>query len=134
MPFAMPRSLFIEGGRCKRIVLSRTSTSSSSPGVSSSSSQIPFGIMIWYLRVSLTFILVVSIAILTLMDSHITPVMPKKSQAAEEFVEFVGGVEVGLKLAGSEALAKVVKAACEKVERRGEHLLIGEHDVAPGGV
>src|SRR5260370_19457315 len=37
-------------------------------------------------------------------------------QAAEEFVEFVGGVEVGFEFAGVEALAEVVEAAGEEVE------------------
>src|SRR5207248_1387005 len=55
-------------------------------------------------------------------------------QAAKELVEFVGGVEVGFEISGGKALAKVVEAACEKIERRGKHFLIGEHNVAPGGI
>src|SRR6266849_3295536 len=56
------------------------------------------------------------------------------SEAAEEFVEFVGGVEVGFEFAGVEALAEVVEAASEEVESGGEHFAIGENDIAPGGV
>src|SRR5260370_37363575 len=55
-------------------------------------------------------------------------------ETAEEFVEFVGGVEVGFEFAGIEALAEVVEAAGEEVESGGEDFAIGEHDVAPGGV
>src|SRR5947207_8065507 len=55
-------------------------------------------------------------------------------QAAKELVRFVGGVEVGFEISGGKALAKVVEAACEKIERRGKHFLIGEHNVAPGGI
>src|ERR1700685_573256 len=36
-------------------------------------------------------------------------------QGAEEFVEFVGGVEVGFEVAGGEAFAKVVEAASEEI-------------------
>src|SRR5215472_6940217 len=42
------------------------------------------------------------------------------SEAAEEFVEFVGGVEIAFEFAGR-----------EEVECRGKNFLIGEHDVAP---
>ena len=55
-------------------------------------------------------------------------------QAAEEFVELVGGVEIGFEFAGVEALAEVVEAAGEEVEGGGEDFAIGEDDVAPGGV
>src|SRR5229473_688057 len=55
-------------------------------------------------------------------------------QAAEKFVEFVGGVEVGFEFAGGEAFAQVVEAAGEKIESGGEDFLIGEDDVAPGGI
>src|SRR5690348_3215419 len=58
----------------------------------------------------------------------------KESKAAEELVEFVGSVEVGLKFAGGKALAKVIEAAGEKIESGGNDFLIGEYDVAPGGV
>jgi hypothetical protein len=37
-------------------------------------------------------------------------------QGAEEFVEFVGGVEVGFELAGGKFFAEVVEAAGEEVE------------------
>src|SRR6266403_1273109 len=55
-------------------------------------------------------------------------------QAAEEFVEFVGGVEVGFELAGGEFFAEVVEAAGEEIEGGGEDFLIGEDDVPPGGI
>src|SRR2546429_212827 len=55
-------------------------------------------------------------------------------QTAEELVEFVGGVEVGLELAGGEFFAEVVKAAGEEIERGGEDFLVGEDDIAPCGV
>jgi hypothetical protein len=55
-------------------------------------------------------------------------------QGAEEFVEFVGGVEVGFEFAGGEALAKIVEAAGEKIECGGKDVAVGEDDVAPGGI
>src|SRR5712691_13207497 len=55
-------------------------------------------------------------------------------QAAEELVEFVGGVEVGLELAGGEFFAEVGKAAGEEIERGGEDFLVGEDDIAPCGI
>src|SRR5260370_23361559 len=55
-------------------------------------------------------------------------------QAAEEFVEFVGGVEVGFELARGEFFAKIVETAGEEIERGGEDLLVGENDVAPSGI
>ncbi len=55
-------------------------------------------------------------------------------QAAEEFVEFVGGVEIGFEFAGAEAFAKIIEAAGKQVERDGEHFAIGEDDIAPGAV
>src|SRR5216683_1557513 len=57
-----------------------------------------------------------------------------ESEAAEELVEFVGGVEVGFEFAGGEAFAQVIEAAGEKIESGGEDFLIGENDVAPGGI
>ena len=41
-------------------------------------------------------------------------------QGTEEFVEFVGGVEIGFEFAGGEAFAQIVEAAGEEVERGGE--------------
>ena len=55
-------------------------------------------------------------------------------QGTEEFVEFVGGIEVDLEVAGGEAFAEVVEAAGEKVESGGEDFFVGEDDVAPSGV
>lgn len=55
-------------------------------------------------------------------------------QGAEEFVEFVGGVEVGFEVTGGEAFAEVVEAAGEKVESGGEDFFVGEDDIAPCGV
>src|SRR5260370_37405800 len=55
-------------------------------------------------------------------------------QAAEEFVEFVGGVEVGFELARGEFFAKIVETAGGEIERGGEDLLVGENDVAPRGI
>jgi hypothetical protein len=55
-------------------------------------------------------------------------------EAAEEFVELVGGVEVGFEFAGGEFFAEVVEAAREKIEGRGEDFLVGEDDIAPGGI
>ena len=46
-------------------------------------------------------------------------------QGAEEFVEFVGGVEVGFEVAGGEAFAKVVEASCEEVEGGGKDFFVG---------
>jgi hypothetical protein len=55
-------------------------------------------------------------------------------QRAEEFVEFVGGVEIGFEVAGGQAFAEVVESAGEKVERGGENFFVGQDDVAPSGV
>src|SRR6266850_3199663 len=55
-------------------------------------------------------------------------------QGTEEFVEFVGGIEVGFELAGGEFFAEVVEAAGEEIEGGREDFLIGEDDVAPGGI
>jgi hypothetical protein len=55
-------------------------------------------------------------------------------EAAEEFVEFVGGVEVGFEFAGGEFIAEVVEAASEEIESGGEDFAIGENDIAPDGV
>ena|SRR2546426_1101532 len=55
-------------------------------------------------------------------------------QAAEEFVEFVGGVEVGFEFAGGKFFAEIVEAAGEEIEGGGEDFLIGENDVAPSGI
>src|SRR6266403_5852139 len=55
-------------------------------------------------------------------------------QAAEEFVEFVGGVEIGFEFAGGKFFAEIVEAAGEEIEGGGEDFLIGEDDVAPGGI
>src|SRR5713226_2753898 len=57
-----------------------------------------------------------------------------ESEAAEELVEFVGGVEVGFEFAGGAAFAQVVEAAREKIKSGGEDFLISENDVAPGGI
>lgn len=46
-------------------------------------------------------------------------------QRAEEFVEFVGGVEVGFEVARGETFAEVVEAAGEKIESRGEDFFVG---------
>jgi hypothetical protein len=46
-------------------------------------------------------------------------------EAAEEFVEFISGVEVGFEFARAEALAKIVKPACKKIECGREDLAIG---------
>ena len=59
---------------------------------------------------------------------------PVSSEGAEEFVEFVGGVEVGFEFAGGEALAKVVEAAGEEIERGGKNLAVGENNIAPSGI
>src|SRR5258705_170648 len=55
-------------------------------------------------------------------------------EGTEEFVDFVGGVEIGFQFAGVEAFAEIVEAAGEEVEGGGEDFAIGEDDVAPGGV
>jgi hypothetical protein len=60
--------------------------------------------------------------------------IPPPLQGAEEFVEFVGGVEVGFEFAGGEALPKVVETAGEEIERGGKNFAVGEDDVAPGGI
>src|SRR6267154_3083312 len=55
-------------------------------------------------------------------------------QTTKQFVEFVGGVEIGFEFAGAELVAEFIEAAREKIERRREHFLIGQNDVAPRGV
>lgn len=46
-------------------------------------------------------------------------------EAAEEFVELIGCVEVGFEFARTEALAKIVKPAGKKIQCGGEDLAIG---------
>ena len=55
-------------------------------------------------------------------------------EAAEEFVEFVGSVEIGLQLAGGESFAKIVDSAGEEIQGGGEDLLVGEDYIAPSGI
>ena len=55
-------------------------------------------------------------------------------EAAEEFVEFVGGVEVGFEFAGGELFAQVVEATREQIECGRENFLIGKDDIAPRGI
>jgi hypothetical protein len=43
----------------------------------------------------------------------------KRLEAAEELVEFVGGLEVGFQLAGGQTLAEVVDALGQEIERGG---------------
>jgi hypothetical protein len=45
--------------------------------------------------------------------------------ATEEFVEFVGGVEVGFEVAGGKAFAEIVETACEEVKGGGEDFFVG---------
>src|SRR5207302_4159732 len=56
------------------------------------------------------------------------------SQRTEEFVEFVGGLEVGFELAGGEFFAKIVEAAGKQIESGGKDFVIRENDVAPRGI
>ena len=68
-------------------------------------------------------------------QSTVQSLRPKPMlQGAEEFVEFVGSVEVGFQFAGAEALTKIFDAAGEEIEGGGEDFAIGEDDVAPKGV
>ena len=46
-------------------------------------------------------------------------------QAAEESVEFVGGVKVGFQFAGVQAFADVVETPGQEVQRCGKHFAIG---------
>src|SRR5262245_8755354 len=57
-----------------------------------------------------------------------------RSETPEKLVKFVGGVEVAFKFARGQALAEIVEAAREEVECSGEHVLIGQDDVAPRGI
>ena len=43
--------------------------------------------------------------------------LPWNSKAAQKLVEFVGGIEVGFKFAGTEAFAQIVDAAGKQIER-----------------
>jgi hypothetical protein len=46
-------------------------------------------------------------------------------EAAQEFVEFVGGVKVGFQFAGVQAFADVVETPGQEVQRAGKHFAIG---------
>jgi hypothetical protein len=46
-------------------------------------------------------------------------------EAAEEFVEFVGGVEVRFQFAGVEAFAEVIESASQQIQGGGEDFAIG---------
>ena len=56
------------------------------------------------------------IIVVTLCQSKSRVKSVSDLQRSEEFVEFVGGVEVGFEVAGAEAFAKVVESAGEEVE------------------
>src|SRR5258705_12725885 len=58
---------------------------------------------------------------------------PHALEGTEEFVEFVGGVEIAFQFAGIEAFAEIVQAAGGEGEGGGEGFPIGEEGVAPGG-
>src|SRR5215831_6865587 len=58
----------------------------------------------------------------------------KRSHSAQQFVKFVGRVEIRFEFAGAEFFANIVDSAGEKVERSGQHFLVGENNIAPGGV
>src|SRR5215467_11718248 len=60
--------------------------------------------------------------------------MNMRSEAPEQLVEFVGGIEIRFEFAGGEALTEIVQAAREKIERGGKHVLVGKDDVAPRGI
>src|SRR5216684_5514995 len=55
-------------------------------------------------------------------------------ERTQELVEFVSGVEVGFQFAGGEFFAQIVEAAGKEIKRGGEDFLVGENDVAPGGI
>src|ERR1700758_261131 len=55
-------------------------------------------------------------------------------QAAQELVEFVGGVEVSFEFARGEFFAEIFDAAREKIERGGKEILVGQDDVSPCGI
>jgi hypothetical protein len=46
-------------------------------------------------------------------------------QAAEEFVEFVGGIEVGFEVAGGQTFAEIVEASSEEIECRRDNFFVG---------
>src|SRR5260370_4737255 len=55
-------------------------------------------------------------------------------ERTQEFVEVIGGVEVGFELPRGEFFAEIVEPAGEEIERGGEEFLVGENDVAPRGI
>src|SRR5215472_4350062 len=54
--------------------------------------------------------------------------------ALQEPVQLVGRVKIGFQLARAQALAQLVEAPCEQIERGGKDLPVGEHNVAPHGI
>jgi len=52
-------------------------------------------------------------------------------QRAKEFVELVGGIEIGFEIAGAEPFAHFIQPACEQIERSGKKFLVGQDDIAP---
>src|SRR5436853_1686736 len=55
-------------------------------------------------------------------------------QAAQELVEFVGGVEVAFELATAQLFTKFVKAPGEEIECSGKYFLIRQNNIAPCGI
>ena len=55
-------------------------------------------------------------------------------QGAKEAIELVGGVEIGFELAGAKAVAQFLEAPGVEIKSGRENFLVGENDVAPGGV
>ncbi len=49
----------------------------------------------------------------------------KRLEAAEEFVEFVGGVEIGFQFAGVQALADVIDALGQEVQGCAQDFAVG---------
>src|SRR5215470_5700614 len=58
----------------------------------------------------------------------------EKLETSEKLVEFVRGVKIGFEFPRTELFAQIINAAGKEIERRGEHFLVRQNDVAPRGV
>ena len=55
-------------------------------------------------------------------------------KTAQQFVQFICGVEVGFQFAGSELVAQLVQPASKQIEPGGKNFPVGQHNVPPGAV
>src|SRR6202166_4715039 len=58
----------------------------------------------------------------------------RRLKATQQFIQFVGRVEVGFQFAGSELVAQFIEAASKQIEPGGKNFPVGQHNVPPSAV